>query len=116
MRAIRGMVMGELGRWRPSLIEALEAHEGREAAEAICDEAASRLDAMLDSIPDPGWTAPHMRAFTIGGAIYVATYLALAPRGYDAARAWEICESATRARGCAGWSAAWRRTVSSSGR
>ncbi|WP_157068659.1 L-2-amino-thiazoline-4-carboxylic acid hydrolase [Sandaracinus amylolyticus] len=98
MRAIRGTVMGELARWRPSLVEAIAQREGREAAEAICDDAAQRLDAMLDSIPDAGWTAPHMRAFTIGGAIYVATYLALVPRGYDAARAWDVCEAATRAR------------------
>lgn len=98
MGAIRGQVLGELAKWRGVLEGALEPREGREAAEAIVADAAERLGAMCDSIADPGWTAPHMRAFTIGGAIYVAVYLALAERGYDAARAWEVCEAATRAR------------------
>jgi hypothetical protein len=91
---IRGRALRELEGWRADFVGAL-ADRG-DAAE-IVDDAKERLDAMLGSIPDPGWAAPHMRAFTMGGAIYVAMYLALAARGYDAAAAWAVCEAATRA-------------------
>jgi hypothetical protein len=97
MDRIRGRALKELEDWskdfRPLLVE----REGEEAAEAILADARQRLEAMLPTIPDPGWTAPHMRMFTLGGAIYVALHLALRERGYDAAGSWSICERATRA-------------------
>ncbi len=97
MGRIRGKALRELDDWsqdfRPLLVE----REGEETADAILADARARLDAMLPTIPDPGWTAAHMREFTIGGAIYVALHLALRERGYDAAKTWAICEPATRA-------------------
>lgn len=93
---IRGRVLRELEGWRDDFAGALASRRAEtEVAEILADTEA-RLIAMLPSIPDPGWTAPHMRAFTISGAIYVALYLALAARGEDAASAWEVCEAATR--------------------
>ena len=53
---------------------------------------------LLAQAADPGWQAPHMRSFTIGGAVYIAMYLALAPRGLSPAECWTVCEGATRAR------------------
>jgi hypothetical protein len=92
---LRGRVRKELASWRPDLEEAISA-AGEGDARAIVDDAAAKLDGMLATIPDPGVLAPHMRAFTLGGAIYVAAYLALAARGWSAARAWAVLEAATR--------------------
>lgn len=86
-------VSREIGRWIPDFREAL-ANEPE--AEAVVADARDHIVAIARTTPDPGWAAPHMRAFTLGGMVYVAFYLALAPRGYDAARAWTVCEAATR--------------------
>lgn len=96
---VRGSAHGELARWRPHF-EAALARGGRSAdeARAIVDDAASRLDGVLAHGSDPGMTAPQMRAFSVGGALYVALYLALEARGVDAKSAWEVCEHATQAR------------------
>lgn len=96
MRGIRRRVLGELDKWSPDLRGALAAHEAAEAVDEVLAATRERLGALLESTPDPGWSAAHMRAFTIGGMIYVAFYLALASRGYDAARAWELCDAATK--------------------
>lgn len=96
MGGIRRRVLGELDGWVPDLTGALESREPADVAGAVLADARDRLVAIADGTPDPGWTAPHMRAFTISGMIYVAVYLALSARGYDAARAWEVCEEATR--------------------
>lgn len=87
----------ELDGWADDFVGALSAREGEATARAILDDARERLDAMLATIPDPGWAAPQMRAFTIGGAIYVAVHLALAARGGGAKESWAVCEEATRA-------------------
>lgn len=96
MMGIRGRVLGELRKWAPDLSEALAAREPAEVLAQVLEDAEGHLLEIASTTPDPGWTAPHMRAFTIGGMIYVAVYRALASRGYDAARAWEVCEAATR--------------------
>lgn len=93
---MKGRVLRELAGWRDDFAGALASREDAGRITEILADTEARLVAMLPSIPDPGWSAPHMRAFTMGGAIYVALYLALAARGYDAARAWEVCEAATR--------------------
>lgn len=98
MDRIRGRVLGELDRWSVDLEKVLEGREPPEAIDAIARDVRDHLLAIAAATPDPGAFAPQMRAFTIGGAIYVAVYLALAPRGYDAARAWEVCDAATRSR------------------
>lgn len=92
---IQGRVLREFARWRDDFAGALQAR-GEAEAGAILKESERHLIAMLPSIPDPGWTAPHMRAFTMGGAFYVAVYLALAARDYDTKSAWAVCEAATR--------------------
>jgi hypothetical protein len=94
---IERRALGELGRWRPDLLPALEARLGAAEAARAFDDVQTRFRALLGAMPDPGWRAPLSRAFSVGGAIYIAVYLALRPRGFDAARAWEVCDEATRA-------------------
>jgi hypothetical protein len=95
MRGIRGRVLAELDKWMPDLRDALAAREPADV-DAVLADTRERLVGILEGTPDPGWRAAHMRAFTIGGMIYVAFYLALASRGWDAARVWELCEAATK--------------------
>jgi hypothetical protein len=97
LTAILGRVRSELAGWVPDLREALAAREPAEVVEAVLTETEANLMRIVETTPDPGWTAPHMRAFTISGAIYVAFYLALAARGRTAAWVWEVCDAATRA-------------------
>lgn len=96
---LQSTALAELGKWRPHFEAALEGSgvSGGDAR-AIVAGARARLTALLPSAPDPGFAAPHMRAFSISGAMYVAVYLELASRGHDAKSAWAICEVATRAR------------------
>lgn len=94
---IRSRVHAELDGWNEDFLPALAEREGEDGARAVLEDARARLDGMLERIPDPGWTAPHMRAFTMSGAIYVAVHLALAARGREAKESWAICEQATRA-------------------
>ena len=89
-------VTSEVRSWRPDFQAALAAREPVELVPTLLDEIAARADAVGKTTPDPGALAPHMRAFTTGGVVYVGVYLALAARGYDAARAWEVCEVATK--------------------
>jgi plasmid stabilization system protein ParE len=107
---IERRALAEFDRWRPDLLPPLESRLGPDAAARAWDEARTRFRALLGAMPDPGWRAPLSRAFSIGGAIYVAVYLALRPRGLDAAGAWEICDAATRThfarlRGLTRWAA-----------
>lgn len=96
---VRSTALAELETWRPHFEAALVASSlDAGAAKALVDRARDRLPAVLGTITDPGWSAPHMRAFSIGGAIYVVVYLELAALGRDAAAAWSICEAATKAR------------------
>lgn len=74
------------------------AAEGPAFVAAVLDDAAGRLPALAERTPDPGLLAPHMRAFTSGGLLYVAVHLALKDRGWDPARSWVVCEAATKAR------------------
>lgn len=96
LSAISPRVLKELEGWEPDLREALAKKEPADLVEAVLGETRGHLETICRTTPDPGWTAPHMRAFTISGAIYVAFHLALAPRGYDAARTWPVLEAATR--------------------
>lgn len=91
------LVFKTLEDWRPDFEAALTKREGEEAARAILEATRAKVEDMIASVPDPGVLATPMRLFTIAGMLYVALYLALAARGYDAARAWEVCDEATRA-------------------
>ncbi len=96
---IRPTALGELAKWQLHFERALVA-SGLDAAAtaAVIEGVRARLPVLLSSAPDPGLAAPHMRAFSVSGVIYVAMYLELASRGQSAAAAWAICEAATRAR------------------
>jgi hypothetical protein len=96
LQSIAPRVFSELEAWAPDFEAALTKREGEEGARAILAATKEKAEGMLASVPDPGALAPQMRLFTIGGLLYVALYLALAARGYDAARAWEVCDEATR--------------------
>ncbi|MFO0711404.1 MAG: L-2-amino-thiazoline-4-carboxylic acid hydrolase [Sandaracinus sp.] len=92
---VEGLVWKELAGWSTDLRDALAEQAPALSADAVLDRTRERLAAMLPTIADPGVTAPQMRAFTVGGAIYVAVYLALHAEGWDAARAWQLLERAT---------------------
>lgn len=91
-------VFAEFDRTAEDLREALLVRETPGVAGEVLARARDELRGMIPRMEDPGWRAPHMRAFSIAGAIYVAVYLALAARGYSPAEAWEVCERATRRR------------------
>lgn len=84
----------ELEGWKKDVRDALASIAPDVPFEAVHEAARAQLDTM--TIPDPGATAPQMRAFTAGGAVYVAYYLALHARGWDAARVWSVLEPATK--------------------
>jgi len=82
----------ELARWHDDLAPLLASAPTPVPWDAV----AASFDALLPLLPDPGWRAPTMRVFSLGGAVYVAVYKAMAAAGYDAAGAWALCEAATR--------------------
>lgn len=92
---VEGFVTKELAGWSRDLRDALAEQAPELEGDTIVERARTHLVAMLPTIPDPGALAPQMRAFTVGGAIYVAVYLALRTEGWDAARAWRMLERAT---------------------
>ncbi len=104
---------GEWRRWAPHLAAALAEREPTLDAADVIARAEERFGELLTMAPDPGWRAPSMRAFSTGGAIYVAVYLVLAERGCDAARAWAVCDGGTRRRFAA--MKGLERTAASSG-
>lgn len=108
---ILSRVLGELDGWTNDFRAALAVHEPSEVVDAVLAEQRAHVRAIAAAVPDPGWSAPHMRAFTISGLLYVALHRALAPRGYDAARTWAVCDAATRAH-FANMSASERRLAS----
>lgn len=83
--------LAELKRWHEDLVPALAAVSDAPTIEAV----QARFETLLEKMPDPGWRAPTMRAFSTSGALYVAVYLAMRERGADAAKAWSVCEMAT---------------------
>lgn len=83
--------LAELMRWQEDLVPALAT-----ASDAPSfDDVRKHFEALLAKMPDPGWRAPTMRAFSTSGALYVAVYLAMRERGADAKAAWSVCEKAT---------------------
>ena len=92
------LLLAEFERSAQDILTALRERERQETAEEILDRARAELRDLAPRIQDPGWRALHMLAFTGAGAIYIAVYLALAPRGYAPAEAWAVCEQATRLR------------------
>lgn len=94
----RSLVLSELRTWRPDFESALGAREPGDVVASVLDAVTTRATAIADTVADPGALAPHMRAFTTSGVLYVAVYLALRDRGYDAARTWDVCDAATRSR------------------
>jgi hypothetical protein len=95
---IESQARRELSVWQrffaPELVQTL----GPVEAQNVQGELDSELKKLLAMMPDPGWRAPQMRAFGLGGAIYLALYLVLARRGQTADQVWHICEQATRTR------------------
>ena len=83
----------ELSGWRVDLEPALTSALPNPPPFTAIEE---KLLEILPLMPDPGWRAPTMRAFSVGGAIYVAVYLTVRPLGLDAAAAWSVCEAATK--------------------
>jgi hypothetical protein len=96
MTAISAQAFSELSRWevefQPLIVERL----GEQAAQALPAEVRRQLEKLLGMMPDPGWRAPQMRAFSLAGALYIAYYLALKQHGLGAAEIWQLCEQGTR--------------------
>lgn len=86
----KGAALKELARWRSDYESALASLPNPPPFTAI----EAKLLEILPLMPDPGWRAPTMRMFSIGGAIYIAVYLTLQPM--DAAQVWALCEAATK--------------------
>jgi hypothetical protein len=88
----------ECSRWEPFLRAELSQHGDARFVEEVLSAQHRELDRLLELGEDPGWFAPQMRMFSLSGAVYIALFLALAPRGFSAQRVWEVCDAATRAR------------------
>lgn len=97
LETLRDRVLAEFDGWAPDFAPPLAARFGADDARALVADAREGVRALLPTMPDPGWRAPAMRVFSASGVVYVAVYLALVPRGCDPARAWEVCDEATRA-------------------
>jgi hypothetical protein len=86
----QGAALAELERWRPDLEPLLAKLSPAVPFDAVREQ----FVAILPKMPDPGWRATTMRAFSTGGAVYVAVYLALRPM--TPAEVWSLCDAATR--------------------
>lgn len=95
---IESQARRELRAWLPFFTPELEKALGPAEAEQVQRELWDELSRLLGMMPDPGWRAPQMRAFALGGAIYLALFLLLKKRGQTAEQVWPICERATRSR------------------
>lgn len=112
MARLESLASRELHAWAPMLREALAPRFGDDT-KALLDSVGARLRQLLTDLPDPGWRAPAMRRFSLGGALYIAVYLELGARGLSPAEAWTICEVATRQRFAA--MAGFERKLASAG-
>jgi hypothetical protein len=90
------LVLRELDGWTADFRGALT-REDEASITTILGETRANATRIAATVPDPGWGAPHMRAFTISGLLYVALHQALKTRGYDAAATWAVCDAATKA-------------------
>lgn len=85
----------ELASWQAEFSPLVEKALSAEAARTVISELPTEFSRLLERMPDPG---PQMRAFSVGGAIYIALYLVLHRQGMSAAQVWPICDAATRQR------------------
>ncbi len=105
---IERQALREFANWLPDYGPALTHALAPNDVPTALDDIRTRFRELLAVMPDPGFQAPMQRAFSISGAIYIAVYLALQPRGFDAPRVWDVCDAATRThferfRGFARW-------------
>lgn len=95
LTGIEAFVLKEFEGWSRDFADALRELEPTLSTEAVVASAREALGKLMEAMEDPGLFAPQMRAFSVGGAIYIAFYLALAPRGFSAERVWKLAERAT---------------------
>ncbi|MBL8680331.1 MAG: L-2-amino-thiazoline-4-carboxylic acid hydrolase [Myxococcales bacterium] len=98
-----GTAMFFFDRWSAPVRDALVAEDPTIDGPATMAAIEAQYRALIPQMSDPGLFAPLLRVFVINGAVYIATYLALAPKGFAPERAWKVCEDATR-RFCAAFS------------
>ena len=96
LKSVESFVMKEFRGWTRDLEDALRELEPTVSTEAVISSSREQLTKLIDVMDDPGLFAPQMRAFSVGGAIYIAFYLALAPQGFTAERVWSVAERATQ--------------------
>lgn len=96
LKSIESFVMKEFRSWSGDFSDALRELEPSVPSETILASTREALSKLIDAMDDPGLLAPQMRAFSVGGAIYIAFYLALAPTGFSAERVWNVAERATQ--------------------
>jgi hypothetical protein len=119
LERVQQFVMKQLTGWSQDLRDALAEEAPELPFEPQLERTRERLAAMLPTIPDPGPLAPQMRAFSVGGAIYVAFHLALRAEGVGRPHGPGRCSSARRSSTsseCAASRGASRRTACSAGR
>lgn len=92
----KAQALQELSLWTKEFAPLLHRELGQVEADATLGALPAELMRLLALMPDPGWRAPQLRAFSMSGAIYIALYLQLKQRGKTAAQVWAICEQATR--------------------
>ena len=95
LSGIESFVLKEFRSWSRDFSDALRELESAQSPDAVVSEAREALTKLMGAMDDPGLFAPQMRAFSVGGAIYIAFYLALAPHGFSAERVWKLAERAT---------------------
>lgn len=95
-KAFVAQAHAELERWQVALVPLILDAIGAQHRAAVETALPAQLDRLLTLLPDPGWRASQMRAFSIGGAIYIAVYLVLREHGLVAEKTWALCEEATR--------------------
>lgn len=96
MGRLKRLANRELDSWQPDYAKAMADGSSSFAIDEIWPEIQRTLFSLLETMPDPGWTAPTMRAFSLSGALYIAVHLVLRPRGFNAETSWAVCERATR--------------------
>lgn len=91
-----GSAMFFFERWSGPVRAALVADDPRVDGDAVMSAIEAQYRGMIPKMSDPGLFAPLLRVFVLNGAVYIAAYLALSPRGYTSERVWGICDAATR--------------------
>ncbi len=71
---------------------------GADFAGAVLTDAEPAFDALIEHLPDPGPSAPHLREFMVIAAAQLALFEAMRVRGRSARETWLVCRYVTERR------------------